>query len=177
MKLDRQAVRLITLFSIVALACLPPGQCSQPWRSATDAELRSIIPERAQVENERIETEFRTASGITDGQNRFIAGIVLITAGYAAAGKYSDFLIVQAPLRVESVTLQPGEYALGWTHKEEDALRVSFYQAKSGRLLGVANAKRTSRVGRIESFHISPPLEKSQIQIGRFALSYVLLGH
>jgi hypothetical protein len=176
MRHENRAVRLITLLSVLGLLCGRFGQCSETWRSATETELRRVIPERAQVENERIETEFRTASGITDGQNRFVAGVVLITAGYAAAGKYSDFLIVQAPIRIESITLQPGEYALGWTHKEEDALRVSLYQAKSGKLLGVANAKRTSRTGRIESFHISPPRERSQIQIGRFALVYVLLG-
>lgn len=176
MRHENRAVRLITLLSVLGLLCGRFGQCSETWRSATETELRRVIPERAQVENERIETEFRTASGITDGQNRFVAGVVLITAGYAAAGKYSEFLIVQAPIRLESITLQPGEYALGWTHKEEDALRVSLYQAKSGKLLGVANAKRTSRTGGIESLHLSPPRERSQIQIGRFALAYVLLG-
>lgn len=169
-------MRLMIVFSLLCLLSTKPAQCSEPWRSATEAELKDLIPERAQVENERIETEFRTASGITDGQKRFVAGVVMITAGYAAARKYSNFMIVQAPIRIESITLQPGEYVFGWTHHEEDALRVSFYQAKSGKLLGVAKAKRTGRTGRIESFHISPPLEKSQLQIGRFAMSYVLLG-
>ncbi len=175
MKRQGRAFRLAVLL-LLGLLSEQAAQSSELWRSASETELKEVIPERAQVENERIETEFRTASGITDGQKRFVAGVVLITAGYAAAGKYSDFLIVQAPIRVESITLQPGEYALGWTHKEEDALRVTFYQAKSGKLLGVATAKRTSRTGRIESFHISPPRETSRIQIGRFALTYVLLG-
>lgn len=168
--------RRIVLMSLVGFFSGRGLQCSEVWRSATEAELKGLIPERAQVENERVETEFRTASGITDGGKRFVAGVVLITAGYAAARKYSNFMIVQAPIKVESVTLPPGEYAFGWIHREEDALRVSFYQAKSGKLLGTVKAQRTSRIGRIESFHISPPSEKSQMQIGRFAMSYVLLG-
>ena len=46
---------------------------------------------------------------------------------------------------------------------------------QSGKLLGTAEAERTSRAGRIESFNIPPPGEKAQIQIGRFAMSYELL--
>src|ERR1035441_1822497 len=53
------------------------------------------------VESEHIETEMRTASGIVDGRGRFIAGVVLITAGYSAEGKYSHYLIVQAPVEIE----------------------------------------------------------------------------
>jgi len=169
-------MRLVVLLSLWGLFSGQAARGSETWRAATETELKDLIPERAQVENERIETEFRTASGITDGQKRFVAGVVLITAGYAAARKYSNFMIVQAPIKVESVTLQPGEYVFGWTHHEEDALRVSFYQAKSGKLLGTVTANRTGRTGRIESFHISPPAEKAQMQIGRFAMSYVLLG-
>src|SRR5258707_568204 len=36
------------------------------WRTASEAELRKIIPARAAVVSENIETEFRTASGVTD---------------------------------------------------------------------------------------------------------------
>ena len=57
------------------------------WHTASEAELKALIPARAPVVKERIETEFRTASGITDGEHRFIAGVVLITAGYSAEGK------------------------------------------------------------------------------------------
>ncbi len=142
------------LFFCFVMAMARPADT---WRAATENELREVIPARAQVEQERIETEFRTASGITDGGKRFVAGVVLITAGYAAAGKYSDYLIAQAPIKIEGLVLQPGTYALGWRHVREDALRVSFYDAVSGKLLGAVDAKRTSRVGRIESFHISPP--------------------
>jgi hypothetical protein len=169
-------VRPIIFVSLLSLLLGRPARPSEQWRSATEAELKDLIPERAQVENERIETEFRTASGITDGQKKFLAGVVLITAGYAAAGKYSTFLIVQTPIKVESVTLQPGEYAFGWKHSGEDALHVSFYQARSGRLVGAAEAKRTGRTGRIVSFYISPPDDKSQMVIGRFALPYTILG-
>ena len=71
------------------------------WRSATADELRKVIPARAPVIKENIETEFRTASGVTDGRGRFIAGVVMITAGYSAEGKYSHFFITQAPLRAK----------------------------------------------------------------------------
>ena len=47
------------------------------WRQATDAELSSLLPARAPVEKEHIETEMRTASGIVNGHGRFIAGVVL----------------------------------------------------------------------------------------------------
>ena len=56
------------------------------WRPATPAELAAALPSRASVENERIETEMRTASGIIDGHKRVIAGTVVITAGYSAKG-------------------------------------------------------------------------------------------
>ena len=51
------------------------------WRQATDAELASLLPARAPVEEEHIETEMRTASGIVNAHGRFIAGVVLLTAG------------------------------------------------------------------------------------------------
>ena len=63
------------------------------WRAASEPELRKVIPARAPVIKENIETEFRTASGVTDGQGKFIAGVVMITAGYSAEGKYSHFFI------------------------------------------------------------------------------------
>ncbi len=64
---------------------------SWTWHSASEEELKSLIPARAPVISERIETEFRTASGITDGKGHAIAGVVLITAGYSADGKYSHY--------------------------------------------------------------------------------------
>ena len=143
------------------------------WRPATENELREIIPPRAPVEKERIETEFRTASAITNGKGQYIAGVVLITAGYSAEGKYSHFFLTQVPLEIGDLYLKPGQYVFGWRHNQ-DALAVNFYDAQTGKPLGTAEATRTSRVGRIESFHIYPPAEKALIQIGRFALHYRL---
>ncbi len=140
------------------------------WRAATEAELKQVIPARATVEKERIETEFRTASGITDGK-RYIAGVVLITAGYSAEGKYSHFLLAQAPLKVGDLRLDPGEYVFGWK-RNEDSLTVRFYEAQTGKFLGTVEAARNSRVGKIESFHVYPPAVRAIIQIGRFAIPY-----
>ncbi len=141
------------------------------WHTATTAELKSLIPARAPVEKERIETEFRTASGITDGKHRLIAGVVLITAGYSAEGKYSHFLIVQAPIRVGEIALAPGQYVFGWIHNE-DSLTVKFYEAASGRPLGSVEATRNASITRVESFRVWPPNEKSVMQIGRFTFPY-----
>src|SRR3954470_7393278 len=118
------------------------------WRAATENELREVIPLRAPVEKERIETEFRTASAITDGKGQYVAGVVLITAGYSAEGKYSHFFLTQVPIEIGDLALKPGKYVFGWQHKQ-DALAVRFYEAQTGKLLGTAEATRTSRAGRI----------------------------
>lgn len=149
------------------------GADAGTWRPATESELRSVIPARAPVEKERIETEFRTASGITNGKGKFVAGVVLITAGYSAEGKYSHFFITQAPIKLRSLSLKPGEYVFGW-RKGEDSLDVSFYEAQTGKFLGRVEATRVSRVGRIESFQILPPSDKRLIMIGRFGFPYKL---
>lgn len=151
------------------------GATTSSWRPATESELKGIIPPRAPVEKERIETELRTASGITDGKGRYVAGVVLITAGYSADGKYSHFFLTQVPLKIGDFTLKPGEYVFGW-HKNEDSLTVTFYEAQSGKLLGAVDAVRNSRIGRIESFHIFAPSEKPIIQIGRFGFTYKIGG-
>jgi hypothetical protein len=163
---------LLRLVLLAAFAAVVPGMAA--WRPATESELKALIPARAPVEKERIETEFRTASGIVNGKGKFIAGVVLITAGYAAEGKYSNFLIVQRPMKIGDIALNPGEYVFGWRRKDDDSLEVKLYDAHSGEFLGNAAAKRMSRTGRIESFRISPPAEKPLIEIGRFAMSYAL---
>ena len=109
------------------------------WRQATDAELASLLPTRAPVEKEHIETEMRTASGIVNSEGRYIAGVVLITAGYSADGKYSHYLVVQAPIRVGGVALKPGEYVFGYTHSG-DLLSVHFNEAATGELVGTTDA-------------------------------------
>lgn len=156
------------LLSIAALLA------ATDWRVATSSELQNLIPVRASVEKEHIETEFRTASGITDGKGKFVAGVVLITAGYAAEGKYSNFFLTQVPIKVGELALPSGDYVFGWHRKDDDTLDVKFYDAHSGKFLGDVEARRLSRVGRIESFRISPPKEKGSIQIGRFGMGYAL---
>jgi hypothetical protein len=141
------------------------------WRAATETELKSLIPARAPVVQERIETEMRTASGITDGKGQFIAGVVLITAGYSANGKYSHFFITQVPLKIGDFELPPGSYLIGWEH-EQDALNVKFYDAASGRALGSVQARLNPVITRVESFRVWPPADHSLIQIGRFTFSY-----
>ena len=168
-------MRHIAIFCLLlGLAANGQSRAAETWRPATEGELKALIPDRAPVEKERIETEFRTASGIMATTGRYVAGVVLITAGYAAEGKYSNFFITQVPLTIGKLALRTGTYVFGWRRRGDDALEVSFYDSQSGKLLGVVEAQRTSRVGRIESFHISPPGDKGQIEIGRFAMTYQL---
>jgi len=157
---------LLALFPCLMLA----ASSDSNWHQATEAELKEMIPARAPVEKERIETEFRTASGITDGKAS-VFGVVLITAGYSADGKYSHFFVTQVPLMVGDVKLKPGSYVFGW-QKNVDSLSVKFYEAYSGAYLGAVEAVRNSRIGKIESFHIFAPAERSAVQIGRFAFPY-----
>src|ERR1700689_2692386 len=111
-----------TLTRVILLsAFLASGFAMAAWRRASESELKALIPARAPVEKERIETEFRTASGITNGKGKFVAGVVLITAGYAAEGKYSNFLIVQSGMKIGSIALPPGEYVFGWRRKDDDS--------------------------------------------------------
>ena len=143
------------------------------WRQATDAELASILPARAPVEKEHIETELRTASGIVDNHGRFIAGVVLLTAGYSADGKYSHYLLVQAGIKIGGVALKPGKYVFGWTRAASgDALNVRFHVAETGVLVGTTDAHRLTGSSRVESLHIWPPGDKAMIQIGRFGIPY-----
>jgi len=153
----------------------PPATAQRAWRQATDAELASLLPARAPVEREHIETEMRTASGIVNGRGHYIAGVVLLTAGYSADGKYSHYLVVQSPLRIAGVALKPGAYAFGWTRTSGgDALSVHFHEAATGALVGTAEARRIAGQSRVESLHIWPPGDKALIQIGRFAIPYEL---
>jgi hypothetical protein len=143
------------------------------WRQASDAELSSVLPTRAPVEKEHIETEMRTASGIVNSKGQYIAGVVLITAGYSADGKYSHYLIVQAPVRIGEISLKPGEYVFGWTRAQaNDVLSVHFHEAATGTLVGKTDAHLITGSTRVESLRIWPPENKSLIQIGRFGIPY-----
>ncbi len=165
--------KLIFSALILLASCTLAIAQKSAWRQATDAELASLLPARAPVEKEHIETELRTASGIVNGKGHFIAGVVLLTAGYSADGKYSHYLLVQAPVRIGGVALKPGEYVFGWTRANGGyALSVHFHEAATGALVGTADARRIAGPGRVESLHIWPPSDKAQIQIGRFAVPY-----
>jgi hypothetical protein len=166
-------IRYLVLALLLFPALRPPlnAQPKSSWRAATSAELQSALPARAQVEKERIETEMRTASGIINSQGKIIAGVVLITAGYSADGKYSHYFLVQAPITIGDVALPAGNYVLGW-QRSQDALVVKFYDAATGEERGTAAAHRLPSGSRVESFRIWPPSSHPFVQIGRFALSY-----
>jgi hypothetical protein len=111
----------------------------------------------------------------THSRGRFIAGVVLITAGYSADGKYSHYLIVQTPVRIGGIALHPGEYVFGWV-RSGDALSVHFHVAATGVLVGTTDAHRIAGSSRVESLHIWPPGDKALIQIGRFGIPYEIGG-
>jgi hypothetical protein len=161
------------LFLSILVTSSLGAQAKPGWRSATTEELKAVLPLRAPVEKERIETEMRTASGIVNSHGKAIAGVVLITAGYSADGKYSHYLIVQAPITIADIALTPGSYVFGWQRTEEGLL-VKFYEATNGVERGTAVAHRMPQGNRVESFRLWPPADQSILQIGRFSLPYRL---
>jgi hypothetical protein len=169
----RRVVCRAVVAALILVAATSASAQRAAWRQATDAELASLLPARAPVEKEHIETEMRTASGIVNARGHFIAGVVLITAGYSADGKYSHYLVVQAPVKIGGVALAPGEYVFGWV-RSGDALSVHFHVAATGALVGTTDAHRLSGSTRVESLRIWPPSEKPLFQIGRFGLPYEL---
>jgi hypothetical protein len=162
------ALRCAVLLYMALAVCFPR---TTTWRPATEEELKNIIPARAPVEKERIETEFRTASGVIGPNGKYLAGVVLITAGYSAEGKYSHFVTTGVPVKIGNFSLRPGEYVFGSRH-DGDGLAVKFYEAQSGRYVGTVDATRQSRIGKIESFHIAPSGDHGIIEIGRFGFVY-----
>ena len=166
----RKLACFIVFFSIMHGLAIP--QAASTWRSATVTELASVLPARAPVEKERIETEMGTASGIVNERGQIIASVVLITAGYSADGKYSHYFLAQAPIAIgEHLSLAPGAYVIGWSRVEQ-GLMVHFFEASSGQERGTELARLATRGSRVESFRIWPPNEGSNIQIGRFFLPY-----
>ena len=145
------------------------------WRVASEAELKKVIPARAAVIKENIETEFRTASGVTDGKGKFIAGVVMITAGYSAEGKYSHYFIVQVPTQIGDFSLEPGEYVFGYQRKTPDSITITFYRASSGDTVGDVEAFRNRKSSMVRTLLIQPATGgKGTIQIGRFVFEYRL---
>lgn len=165
---------LVLMAVLVCTLSLPAQEARSTWRSATEAELAAIVPARAPVIQERIETELRTASGITDGHGHYVAGVVLITAGYSAEGKYSHYVMAQVPVRFGRLQLPAGQYIFGWSHKDADTLEVRFFEAATGAPLGTVEASLDPSLHRVESFRIWPPGDKPLVQIGRFTFSYQL---
>jgi hypothetical protein len=164
-----------TTIILGAFICLASLAVAAParWRAVTPQELRKLIPARAPVVKENIETEFRTASGVTDGKGKFIAGVVMITAGYSAEGKYSHFFVTQVPLKLGDLSLSPGDYVFGYQRTGNDTIRVSFYRASSGDPVGDVEAHINRKRNLVTSLLISPPTGgKGTIQVGRFAWEY-----
>lgn len=160
---------------LLSIFVLPTCAQKAQWRQATGQELASVLPSRAQVETEHIETEMRTASGIVNGEGKFIAGVVLLTAGYSADGKYSHYLVTQLPLHIAGSTLPAGDYLVGWTRSSTgDVLDVHFNDPATGKLTGTAQAKRLPGRGPVTSIRIWPPQSGAMIQIGRFGIPYKL---
>ena len=164
---------LVALLCALSLPTFVHAQAKTTWRAATTQELETALPARAPVEKERIETEMRTASGIINPNGKLIAGIVLITAGYSADGKYSHYLLIQSPITIADIPFTPGNYVFGW-QRAEDSLIVKFYDAATGADRGTATAHRLPTGTRVESFRLWPPSTQKFLQIGRFALPYTL---
>ena len=167
--------RLLTLLIVLGtLACSCSAQARNGWRTATPEELASFLPARAPVDKERIESEMRTASGIINERGQMIGSVVLITAGYAAEGKYSHYLLTQRTIKLgDKLTLQPGAYVIGWT-RTESGLMVHIFDAPTAKERGVLLAPPIPHTRRVESFRIWPPDEQHYIQIGRFMLPYTI---
>ena len=163
-------MKIITVLFIVVVFAM--NVFAQDWRKLTADELKKTIPEKAPVIKEQIETELRTASGITDGVNK-IFGVVIITAGYEADGKYTHYFKTDAKIKVGDLSLDKGEYIFGYQRLNSETLRVTFYQAKDGELIGALKAKVEQKKGAIYSFLIEPPTtKKGKIYIGRFNFEY-----
>ena len=164
---------VIAIALLLSLSLINAVGAPARWRNATSAELRKLIPTRAPVVKENIETEFRTANGVTDGGGKFIAGVVMITAGYSAEGKYSHFFIAQMPMKVGDFSLEPGEYVFGYQRKTPDSITVTFYRASSGETVGEVEAFRNRKSSMVRALLIQPATGgKGTIQVGRFVFDY-----
>jgi hypothetical protein len=174
MKFSRRGIVVGAILCILPVSLVGQGSPKHEWSAATSSELEAVLPARAQVEKEHIETEMRSASGIIDAHGRVTAAVVLITAGYAANGKYYYYLLAQSPIRIgTNIDLPAGNYAIGWT-RATDGLLVHIYEAETGVERGTITAHPLSQPLPIVSIKIWPPSERSIIQIGRFVLPYSL---
>ena len=170
--LNSRTAKALTLLIVFApLVSAAPAR----WRNASSQELRKLLPERAPVVKENIETEFRTASGVTDGKGKYIAGVVMITAGYSAEGKYSHYFVTQVPLKLGDLSLPSGDYVFGYQRTNNDTIRVSFYKASSGDAVGDVEAHINRKRNLVTSLLITAPVNgKGTMQVGRFIFDYRL---
>lgn len=165
----------IILVGLVLLLLVGAFAAQGKWRAASEKELAALLPARAPVEKEQIETDLRTASGVTNGKSKFFAAIVIITTGYAAEGKYSYFLTTQVPVKIGDFTLQPGEYVFGQRRIDTTTIEVKFHEAASGKQLGTVNAQRGETRGAIRSILIAPPKGGTgSFSLGRFVFPYTI---
>jgi hypothetical protein len=164
------------LFALVVLSTLIPNGAAAPrsrWRTASGPELKNVIPARAPVMKENIETEMRSASGVTNGRGKFIAGALMITAGYSADGKYSHFFVTQVPIKIGSMELSASDYVIGYQRVNNDTIRVTFYRASSGEVVGDVEAHPNKKTSMVRSLWITAPAAgKGGIQIGRYIFEY-----
>jgi hypothetical protein len=155
---------------LALLLAFAPAGAAQSWRPMTERELKAAIPDRADVEGEQIETELRTAAGVTTGGDVYVAGVVLITAGYSADGKYSHWLTTKAPLRIGEMSLAPNHYVFGYRRIDNETLEVRFYEAANGRLMGAVKAHKDGQSGPIRALAIAPVEDgRLVVRIGRFS--------
>lgn len=166
---------LIIAFLFAGLSIVAFAQDAQTWRKMSEAELRAVVPERAPVLKENIETEFRTAAGITDDNQKSIFGVTIITAGYEADGKYTHFFKSDTSVNLGELNLASGEYVFGYKRLDNETLRVTFYNARTGAEVGKVKMRVEPKKGAIYSFFIEPPSAgKGKIYIGRFTTEYSL---
>jgi hypothetical protein len=171
----RPLIAFVPLLMLSMAHAQARSSAANTWHAATPAQLESALPARALVEKERIETEMPSASGIVDGHGRVIAAVVLITAGYAAHGKYTHYLLAQAHLRLGSdLELPPGAYVVGW-ERIADGLQVHVYEAETGKERGTLVAHPQTQPSPVVPVKVWPPSDRSVIQIGRFILPYTPL--
>ncbi len=165
----------VTLIGMILGLLVSAFAAQGKWRAATEKELAALLPARAPVEKEQIETDLRTASGVTNGKGKSFAAIVIITAGYAAEGKYSYFLTTQVPVKMGDFTLQPGEYVFGQRRIDTTTIEVKFHAAASGKELGAVKAQRGEARGAIRSILIAPPKGGTgSFSLGRFVFPYTI---
>lgn len=185
MRIIRTLLTLALCAALFALPCVLPRAFAQStpndaanWHAATHSELQTYLPARAPVVTERIETEMPAASGIINSKDQFIGGVVLITAGYSADGKYSHYFVTQVPIELGPAThpvkLTPGNYLIGYVRQDE-ALQIRLYEAASGKPLGDIKAVLDPAIHGVTAFRIWPPSMHRLIQIGRFTFPYRIL--